>query len=273
MEPLRDYRVINHRLLSSLGRQAGLSNDDDVTVENALNLTIKGFGGSRTVTRKQASGGDELQILKGVVDKLRSSGQLRIYRPGDRNEFRNAHDSGGWYVFEDMLATPVFVPLADKFKEKFQARSVSVPDALTVWVSDPLDPVEFSNPPDLENHYFTFGRGAFVFLIEELGNFKGPGGNISGLSALRLVVDFLSTGGRDYERDWHIVRDYPDEFCLANFSHPIEKLATVGGYAGRPRQIESVYKIAYVSDEQAAVVNGHRLRVYDILAYPLYIAE
>ncbi len=194
MEPLRDYRVINHRLLSSLGRQAGLSNDDDVTVENALNLTIKGFGGNRTVTRKQASGGDELQILKGVVDKLRSSGQLRIYRPGDRNEFRNAHDSGGWYVFEDMLATPVFVPLADKFKEKFQARSVSVPDALTVWVSDPLDPVEFKNPPDLENHYFTFGRGAFVFLIEEPGNFKGPGGQhlwpLRAAASCRLSLDW-----------------------------------------------------------------------------------
>ncbi len=267
MEPLRDYRVINHRLLSVLARQAGLSVDEDITVENALNMTIKGFGGSRKVTKKGNRGGNEFQVLREVVDRLRSSGQLRAYRPESGDDFWHSHDIGGWYVAEDMFATPVTMPLGDKFREKFRTQSITVPEVVTVWVSDPIEP---GNGP----RFFDW-RGAFVFLIEDLSDFKPPnsGRNVSGISALRLVVDFLSTGVQDYERNYFSVQACPDEFGHANSSHPIEKLTRAGGYAGRPRQIEAVYKITYVSDEQVARVKDGEIRVYDILAYPLCIAE
>jgi len=55
--------------------------------------------------------------------------------------------------------------------------------------------------------------------------------------------------------------------------HPIEKLIAAGGKPGRPRNIETVYKTAYMTNEQGYSNNGEIVRVNDILAYPLYISE
>ena len=197
-----------------------------------------------------------------LVDWLRFSGQLRVYRPETAIEFHSAHP-GGWYVFEDLFATPVTMPLASKLRELHE---LSMPDAVTIWVSDPV-----------ELRKSSYARwefpGAFVFLVEELGDFSwSKPYAITGISALRLIVDFLSTG-QDYSKSVQGVAGSPDEFGRDSSKHPIQKLVEAGGYVGRSRIIESVYKIAYMSNEQAAEINGHEVRVCDILAYPLYISE
>jgi hypothetical protein len=55
--------------------------------------------------------------------------------------------------------------------------------------------------------------------------------------------------------------------------HPIEKLKKVGGVPSLSREIETIYKIAYMTNEQAYTVEGKVRRVNDILAYPLFIAQ
>jgi hypothetical protein len=97
---------------------------------------------------------------------------------------------------------------------------------------------------------------------------------ISGMSALRMVVDFIV--GQEpfgHRPTTEHIRSGGDDFGRFNPKHPIEKLAAVGGTPGRPRRIDTVYKIEYMTDEQSAPLSGKVVRVNDILAYPLYIAE
>ena len=46
-----------------------------------------------------------------------------------------------------------------------------------------------------------------------------------------------------------------------------------GGVVGSPRKINTVYKIAYTTNELAYSPNGENVRVNGILTYPLYISD
>ena len=54
---------------------------------------------------------------------------------------------------------------------------------------------------------------------------------------------------------------------------PIEKLQAIGGILGVPRHISTVYRIAYMNDEQGFFFDDEFLRTHDILAYPLFIVS
>jgi hypothetical protein len=41
----------------------------------------------------------------------------------------------------------------------------------------------------------------------------------------------------------------------------------------RGRRVEIVYRIAEMTNEQATTIDGKEVRLNDILAYPLYIAD
>ena len=187
---------------------------------------------------------------------------MNVNRPDTPEEFwRGDHD--GWYVHERVLATPVVLPLKGRLPDQ-----VTGPDALTVWI---IDPPEITHPRD-EWDFST----AFVFIVEELGEFRWPiGWFLSGISALRVVAEVL-TDPRPETISYdalHRLAASPDRFGRWQSDHPVERLRGIGGTVGRPRVIDTVYKIEYVTDEQSYPYDGEQLRVSDILAYPLYIAE
>jgi hypothetical protein len=64
-----------------------------------------------------------------------------------------------------------------------------------------------------------------------------------------------------------------DKYGRDDPAHPIDKLRRVGGIPLRRRRVEVVYRIAVMTDEQATTINGEEIRLNDILAYPLYIAD
>ncbi|MER8155857.1 hypothetical protein [Streptomyces sp. NPDC094472] len=131
-----------------------------------------------------------------------------------------------------------------------------------------VDPIETNTHPEHEWDFI----GSFVFLVEELEDADFPTSVVSGVSALRALVDVVAghdprAGGRLVDltsrETEDLGRDSPD--------HPIEKLKRAGGIPGTPRMVDVIYKIAYMTDEQAATLKGQEVRVNDILAYPLVI--
>jgi hypothetical protein len=260
-DPPRSYRVINQNLVTSLARGLGLPLGTVTTsaVEIGVNHGVMAKA-SRSTTPKPMEASDP-RLLPPIIEALRESGQLRVYRPERAEEFWNS-DHDGWYVVERLVATPVTLSLADRLPG-----GVTGPDALNVWVSDPLP----LRSPRINEWDFA---GSFLFLVEELGQFQWPmGWFMSGISALRVVVDVLQDGLVLTSDGLFDVAGSEDKYGRWESEHPIEKLVSVGGVAGRPRRIDTIYKIAYMTDEQAYVVDGVHTRVNDILAYPLFIAD
>lgn len=254
------FRVINRRLVESLARALDLPINESVTNDRELGLS-KIVGAKWTRSRgHQPLGSDDPRLIPQIVEALRNSGQLRIDRPDTADEFWQG-DHDGWYVYERLVATPVVLRLAGKLPE-----GMTSPDAVTVWVSDPPKPA-------VPRHEWDFST-SFLFLVEELGEFKWPmGWFMSGISSLRIVAEVL-TEPRDLSPETisDLLRE-EDRFGRWQADHPIERLREIGGVVGSPRRIDSVYKIAYMTDEQSYPLDGEIYRVSDILAYPLYIAD
>lgn len=260
--PPSSIRVINRRLVQSLARALDIPLGVSVSTESEIGIA-KGITGKVKKTRSDSGlSSDDPRLLPDIVTALRESGQLNISRPDTAEEFwRGEHD--GWYVYERVLATPVVLPLKDRLPD-----GVSGPDALTVWVIDPPEPLQ----PREEWDFST----SFVFIVEELGEFRWPmGWFLSGISALRLVAEVLTDPRPETisHDSMHRLGATPDRFGRWQDDHPVERLRVIGGTVGRPRIIDTVYKIEYMTDEQSYPYNGAQLRVSDILAYPLYIAE
>jgi hypothetical protein len=261
--PPASIRVINRRLVESLARGLNIPLNVSVSTESEIGVA-KGITGKVKRTRKdEGLSSDDPRILPEIVTALRESGQLQVLRPDHPDQFwRGDHD--GWYVHERVLSTPVVLPLQQRLPD-----GVTAPDALTVWVSDPPEPV-------LPRGTWDFTT-SFLFIVQELGEYEWPiGWFMSGISSLRIVAEVL-TNPRSYTMSYdEAVRDLarsPDRFGRWQPDHPIERLREIGGVVGRSRIIDTIYKIAYMTDEQSYPYKGEELRVSDILAYPLYIAE
>lgn len=254
------YRVINRRLVESLARSLDLPINETVRSERE-------FGVSKLVDTKwkkssdrQPLGSDDPRLIPQIVEALRNSGQLGIHRPETADEFWRG-DRDSWYVFEQIVATPVVLPLKDKLPE-----GVTSPDALNIWIGDPPELLEPRGEWDFSS--------SFLFLVEELGEFQWPmPWFMSGISSLRLVAEVLTESRELSIENMFDLRSSADRFGRWQSDHPVERLRGIGGVVGSPRRIECVYKIAYMTDEQAYPRGEEVLRVSDLLAYPLYIAD
>ena len=58
-----------------------------------------------------------------------------------------------------------------------------------------------------------------------------------------------------------------------SYLHPTEKLVAIGGTIGDERNIECLYRLRYMTDEQCFSADGKQYRVNDILGYPIYLAQ
>ncbi|KAB2351062.1 hypothetical protein [Actinomadura rudentiformis] len=259
--PLKAYRVISAKMVDQLARQLDLAVDIETTVETELNGGITGIGSGRRKSTKRVNPSSltDPRLVEQVVDGLRDNGQLKIYRPERLQDLKSRQST---FVHEiGIVGTPVFLPLKDG------ADAASGMDSLTVWVFEPVGPAGFiDSEPD--GSWAWDWQGSYLFLIEE--HITHPEGlyYLSGVSALRCLVEMAG-----YNTRLSCGRFGEDEFGRDNPAHPIDKLLSIGGVRGRPRPIEAVYRIAAMTDEQATIINGKKVRLNDILAYPLYIAD
>ena len=217
------------------------------------------------------------RLLPPIIEALRESGQLRIFRPDRCWDFWDA--SNDWYVHETAIAVPVIVPVK-KILEDSPLRPIHgpqqfskdmLPDAITVWILDPVNEPG-SKMPHLEPEY----RESIVFIVQELSEFHANS-FITGISALRMAIEIAPTIDEFDYRFWsygkEVIPSPEHDPSLRHLGHPIKRLAQVGGIVNRPRKIETIYKIAYASDEHYLLINNDWRRIDDILAYPLFIAE
>ena len=52
----------------------------------------------------------------------------------------------------------------------------------------------------------------------------------------------------------------------------LELLRTMGGLVQIPRQIKSLYKPRFLSDDEYVVIAGNSIRSYGVFAYPIFIS-
>lgn len=254
---LSHYRCINDELVDEVIAQLS-----PVVQGKEVTWKVKTPIGERS-SKSSPTTLSRVERVELAEDLLRDTGLLRAFRPETESEFRefNEEDEARpWFCFEWLQMTPVHLPSRELGPRTF------TPD-LTVWVADPTDDLKWRavQPPD---HV-----GSFLFLVEEIGSFQTVR-FISGISALRLLVDFVARPDAFRVKDLFEARRTKDELGRFNAIHPVEKLKLVGGYAGRRRPVAAIYRIVYMTNEQAYTTEAEEhVRVNDILAYPLFIAE
>lgn len=109
------------------------------------------------------------------------------------------------------------------------------------------------------------------FLVEAHLSESEPKRRWSGISALRLLVDIVAGYDTEFRKATGGIG--LDRYGRDDHTHQIDKLRRVGGMPLRRRRVEIVYRIAEVTNEQATTIDGKEVRLNDILAYPLYIAD
>lgn len=128
--------------------------------------------------------------------------------------------------------------------------------ALRLWVSQP-------HPKDFNDDPFEW-RGSYLILTELHLDNQGFMSTISGCSALRFVAN-AAADELLFKRDGEEILGRWDQ------RHLTDKLIGLGAHPMELRQIEVMYRIRYMTNEQW--YHDDRRRVHDILGYPLFISE
>lgn len=259
MVDLKNYVVINESLVASLARQLNLPVDKERTSESQFGLVGKIGIGFKKSTHHSALPSADPRLLAPIIAALRESGQLRIYRPGNTRKFWE--DPNSWYVHETAIAQPVLLPF-----DKTKPRAAYFPEAVTIWIFCTEDMGYLAHANTI------WSTEPQVFIVQELTSFPQPATYISGISAVRIIKEVLADPSvADFEewQDQYTARGGAD-FRYKGRGNPVDDLMRLGGIVGRPRKIETVYKIAYMA-HQETITAGER--VGDIFAYPLFIAE
>ena len=258
MSELKHYIAINSTLVGSLARQLDLPIDQEQTSGRQFGLVGKVGVGFNRSTKRSPMPPDDPRLLAPIMTALRENGQLRVYRPGAAREFWA--EPNNWYVYETAVAHPFLLPI-----DKEKLGNDYLPEALTIWIIGSGD--EYQGLRSEAHSEDT----PWVFLVEELNSFPEAKIRVSGISALRIIKEFVTESPVMNLDDWqgqyagHGGGDFGPLFHL----RAIDDLARFGGIPQRPRRIETVYKIAYMTHQDS--VSGQRLG--DIFAYPLFIAE
>jgi hypothetical protein len=216
----------------------------------ALGMSIDPSGAVRfegKLQRREASPPSWTEVLDAVLEGLRDSGQLFGLRPQTIDEYRASEAS---YVFEATCATRVFLPVDEDLVDGGEQ------EELTVWISDPP-----ARPCDPANEFDYFG--AYLFLLEDGDPRQDvPRHRLFGSGASALVHLVSSAQQIDDEHRAQLGRD--------SVAHPIKKLEALGAYVSLERDIQTLYQVRYMSNEQGGFTVSEG-RVNDILAYPLAI--
>jgi hypothetical protein len=191
-----------------------------------------------------------IKRIRKLESYLGRNGLVNVARPR-RMPHRLGSNAGYWWVKECFMARKVMIPTPKLFNQ-FGVM------ALTVWVSDPKRVSKPQNEWDW--------TGSFLYLPTvhyEDGKFNAC---ISGCSALQYIVNAAL--------DKPLLSRNPNEFFgRDNAAHPLDKLASLGAVVSDERRVESLYYVRYISDEQVYLRNSKKIRLNDVVGYPIYIAS
>jgi hypothetical protein len=214
---------------------------------DSLGLKL-GTGILNVTTKIKRSDGEPgwTEVLDAVVDALRESRQLDALRPETMADYEASEAE---YVYEIVSVTKINLPVERRLVLE------GWPPGLTVWVADP--PPRLSEPKDRWDWW-----GSYLFLVEEILP-TGPRARYftSGVSALAQIVRLAQPD---------VTADALCDLGRGSSLHPIEKLTSYGGQVSQSRQVEVLYQMRYMTNEQGgwSVSDG---RTHDLLGYPLAI--
>ncbi len=250
---LVEYLFVDQKRLEMYAEQMLdiLPRGTSTTISGTVGLSST--GPSLNLERKVAERAPSVhEKIVGLRQMLTESGNLGTKRPPRLLERGRALETP--FILETTIARKVILP-------RSLLSGLPSLNELAVWVADP-DPTDFTTV----NESWDCSEGTFLLLTElHLDDVKFHT-TYSGCSALQAVVNvatgkpFLSTAEYEPLGRW-------------NKAHPVEKLVDLGAHAGDSRRIETLYRVRYMTDEQCYVVDGGERRVYDLLGYPVYIAD
>jgi hypothetical protein len=277
---LVDYLFVDTCRLTNYAEQIGAQRSTRKLPTWKVGLAIGGpsVEGSQTTTEQPAT---THELIKGIVSYLTKADLLLTSRPWSGQEIAESRTP---FVLESMKARKV----------TFQCDQVAGLKGLRelgVWVSTPtVRPSELSaskkNP--------AVPKGMFLYLVEGYWESDGKiGHGASEFSALNHVLKSLKNAGVS---NGEINRLVPNDDVMANafasggdsnseigsytpylpkedFSGPLEVLKRAGGVVGEMRNIQALYRMREVSDNQFIMIGTSVHRTFDLFGYPIFIAD
>jgi hypothetical protein len=254
MAGLRDYKYVDVTTLDGYLEQFSTTEVELQSRSSKLGVSLTGPSADYTTTSRYRPKTTPEKI-KELVEYLRLNNLLGRTRPKLMSDYERGLKKMPPFILEKTTARKVILPahLLD---------SISGIKQLAVWISDP-DPKIIV--PEQTGYDFP---GSFLYLTEmrlDNGAFQTTFSGCSALQSIanaaenRRLLDCTDTSGEPLGRD--------------SYSHPAEKLVASGGVLGDIREIECLYRIRYMTNEQCFNRDGTEYRVNDILGYPIYIAE
>jgi hypothetical protein len=248
---LKEYLFVDEMRLRDIAEQLGVhrATDNVDYVQATIGITNLGANTNRAISFRDTTRSEKIDR---VIAELIMHDFVLTERPHSEDALCRGAIR---YVLETMTARKVIIPTS---------QSTIVPGLrdLAIWVADPVEPLD---PDKYENNWET--EDTFVYLVESYWEeSEGPHpGPYSAFSALNFIVSAIAEPlGLPRESYRHDPR--------ADGRSPREVLAAIGGVEQQPREIESLYYLRYISNDQEVAVNGKLCRCYDIVGYPVYIA-
>ncbi|NER84357.1 MAG: CHAT domain-containing protein [Leptolyngbya sp. SIO1D8] len=233
-QTLAEYIYLDHKRIQSYVEQVDVSGS---RVPNWVPGTI-----SRGSTPQSTH-----ESISTILNHLEKTGQLSHSRP------RCKGWNGELFVLEKLEAQKAILPIRPN-------EIVSSLREISVWISDPALE-DYKKEP-------YWASGALLYLIESYwkADAERYGTTMSGLSALRCIVgdmvnaELLPESSRD-----NIGWPRQDR------RSPREILKTLGAVIQPKRQIQTLYRYRYISDEHFFTDTDGAHRSYDVYGYPIFI--
>jgi hypothetical protein len=213
--------------------------------KRTIELSLKGPRYSQTF-EKDKEILSSLKKLDKILDILFDKENISTSRPNSVNEYETLQ-----FGYEKTFATKLFFP-------KSKLSEIHGLNHLVVWVSDP-------NYDMLSKESWRF-EGTFLYLIETTYDTGSYRTTLSGCSSLQVIANLVS-GKNLFEPNWQ----ENEPMGRGSYKHPIEKLKSIGALEIGKREIETIYRKRYLTNEQCFVYNNEKYRCNDLLAYPLFI--
>lgn len=241
---LVEYIFVDRRRLLSYLIQLGASPTYDKLPSWNIGLSLAGptVTGRQTLAIRALS--DHEMITK-LTQYLLRTGQLKEGRPVHHLDIQH-----GPFWIERMTAYKVIFPVVPP-------QVVRGLQELAIWVSNPA----------AENlNGSLYSEGTFLYLIESYWkNDEQIQTTFSGFSAFAEMIDALATTCKVPK----VKRDLFDH--LHSHRHPLEVMEMLGASVQPARDIESLYRLRYLSDEQVFSDTAGRHRSNDAYGYPIFI--
>jgi hypothetical protein len=244
---LREFHYLREPIVDSLLEQLGIEGVVRSKKSSKFGLSLAGpsIEIAAEQDRRALTLSEKLSVL---ANKLQAERMITFSRPSTGSGSEGSPNN--ILVWERCRAKKLILPCASKLQNA-GLRSIAV------WISDP-------NPMDLFGPDWIY-RGSFLFLTELHFDTSFTGIVYSGCSALNFIANAAANLP-------FLTCDGSESLGRGSAEHPIEKLKNLGAVVGDEREIETFYKIRYMTNEQRYTYNGQDHRVHDILGYPIFIA-